>query len=46
MSYSVNVYFNGQWIATLYDIPGEDQYVAQEYVEENYPLEFEVVEND
>lgn len=46
MSYNVEVYFQDQWIATLYDIPGDSEQEAQQYVEENYPLDYVAEEND
>lgn len=46
MSYNVNVYFQDQWIATLYAIPGDSEQEALEHVEDNYPLEYDVEAND
>jgi len=46
MSYNVDVFFQDQWIATFYDVPGDSPQAAQEYVEENHQLEYSVEEND
>lgn len=46
MSYTVNVYYQDQWIATHYDVPGDSEYEAYEYVSENFELDYFAEEND
>lgn len=44
--YTVHVYFQDQWIATLYKVPGDSEQDAYEFVEENYQLDYVAEEND
>jgi hypothetical protein len=46
MSYKVDVYIDGLWVKTYYDVPGDSEMDAQEHIEETMALDFTVEEND
>ncbi len=46
MTFNVDVYLDDVWVKTYYNVPGDSEADAQEYVQETMGLDFSVEAND